>query len=279
MRLHPPFDRPAALPRVLAIAEEAAIVVMRAYAETAPHVEYKGRGTSDPVTGADREANALICAALAREFPGVPIVAEESDPSSFAGFASAPAAWFVDPLDGTREFILHNGEFGVMIGLAEGGRATLGVVVCPALGRTFVGGEGLGAFEVAPDGTKKPLRVSGVRVLADAEIVVSRSHRPKALDTAASRHGVRKVTPCGSAGVKAARVASGEAEVYAQPGRAGKRWDSCGPEAIVLAAGGLVTDAHGATIDYASGELDNDRGFVATNGALHGAVLDLLRGV
>ena len=59
----------------------------------------------------------------------VGIVAEESDPTSFAGYASASAVWFVDPLDGTREFVARNGEFAVMIGLAEEGRATAGVIV------------------------------------------------------------------------------------------------------------------------------------------------------
>ncbi len=265
------------LERVLAVARTAAEGIARRYAEGAITVEYKGK--NDPVTRADREANEVICNALARDFPGMPIVAEESDPSTFAGFAEAPEAWFVDPLDGTREFIARNGEFAVMIGLAEGGLATLGVVVCPATGRSFVGGRGAGAFEVMADGAHRPIHVSSVGSLAEAELVVSRSHRPEALGTAASRHGVRKVTPCGSAGVKAARVAAAEADIYAQPGRAGRLWDACAPEAVVAAAGGLVTDERGQAIDYRATDLDNARGFVATNAVLHAAVLELLRGV
>ena len=95
-------DRSTVLARVLGIARQASEVIMEVYG--APFVvDYKEK--DDPVTRGDREANALICAALLEAYPGVPIVAEESDPSTYAGYASAPAAWFVDPLDGTREFV------------------------------------------------------------------------------------------------------------------------------------------------------------------------------
>jgi 3'(2'), 5'-bisphosphate nucleotidase len=269
------FDRAGALAQVLAMARRAGEAVARGYAKGSVDVEYKGK--NDPVTAVDREANALLCEELTRAYPGVPIVAEESDPATFAGFADAPRAWFVDPLDGTREFIARNGEFAVMVGLAEAGRATLGVVVCPALGRDFVGADGVGAFEVAKDGARRPVHVSSTATLAQAEMVVSRSHRAGSLDEAAARLGLRRLVPCGSAGVKAVKVAAGEADVYAQPGEAGKRWDACAPEAIVRAAGGVVTDGLGAPIEYASGELRNTRGFVATTPALHAAVLELLR--
>ena len=87
---------------VLSAAREASELVMRVYA-TPFEVAYKGK--DDPVTRADHEANALLVDRLSRAFPGLPIVAEESDPSTYAGFASAEAVWFVDPLDGTRDFV------------------------------------------------------------------------------------------------------------------------------------------------------------------------------
>jgi 3'(2'), 5'-bisphosphate nucleotidase len=267
------IDRAEALERALTIARAAADGIARIYAGEFD-VEYKGK--NDPVTLADREANTLICAELARAYPGVPIVAEESDPSSFAGFASAPVVWFVDPLDGTREFVARNGEFAVMIGLTEAGRATVGVLVAPALGRTWIGAEGIGAFEVMANGDRKPIHVSSVASMADAELLVSRSHRSAELDGAAARLGVRQITQCGGAGIKAARIACGEAEIYAQPGRAGKLWDSCAPDAIVRAAGGTWTDAFGVPIVYTTEKLENARGLLATNGPLHAAVVAAL---
>jgi 3'(2'), 5'-bisphosphate nucleotidase len=73
-------------------------------------------------------------------------------------------------------------------------------------------------------------------------------------------------------------VAAGSADVYFQPGHAGQRWDTCAPEAILVAAGGVATDAYGQPIDYSGPELRNTRGFLATNGKLHPKVLELLKG-
>lgn len=255
----------ADLDEVLSIAGEAAAIVMQVYA--APFdVDYKGE--NDPVTLADRLANERICARLARAFPGVPVVAEESDPSTFAAAAGADAAWFVDPVDGTREFVAKNGEFCVMIGLARNGAATMGVVVCPAIGRTFAGVVGDAAWEIAADGARRRLRVSAVDSMQDARIVVSRSHRPASLDAALATFAPREVKTVGSAGIKAALVAAGEADVYLQPGKAGKRWDACAPEAIVRAAGGVFTDTRGEAFDYASRAIENAFGLVATNASL-----------
>ena len=265
-----PIDRALALERILAIAREAAAGIAQVYAGQFD-VEYKGK--NDPVTIADRTANTLICDALIEAYPGMPIVAEESDASSYAGFTSAKAVWFVDPLDGTREFVARNGEFAVMIGLAEEGRATLGVLFEPATGRAFIGGEGLGAFEVMADGSRREAHVSKTARLADAEMLASRSHRSEDLERGVARFGVRAITPRGGAGVKAARIAMGESDIYWQPGRAGKRWDACAPEAIVRAAGGVYTDGYGDPIDYATDVIENTRGILAANAELHAEVL------
>jgi 3'(2'), 5'-bisphosphate nucleotidase len=257
----------------LAVAREAAAVVMRVYAEPFD-VEFKGK--DDPVTRADKESNALVCERLARAFPGVPIVAEESDPGSYAGFEQSDAAWFVDPLDGTREFVAKNGEFAVMLGLAEGGRATVSVVVAPAWGRTFVGVVGEGAWEVAADGSRKPIRVSDRATLEGARFVVSRSRAPARAQAFVAKVGGQEPVRHGSSGLKGVLVATGDADVYLQPGSAGMRWDACATDALVRAAGGDLTEASGAPFDYRSAELTNARGMIATNGKLHRAVIEAL---
>ncbi len=247
-------------------AREAAQGILRVYAEPF-EVEYKTG--DDPVTRADREANDFICEELARSFPGVPIVAEESDPRTYAGFARADTAWFVDPLDGTREFVAKNGEFVVMLGLAERGRATVGVIVVPISGRTFVGITGEGAWEVAADGTRKPIHVSARDSLAGASFVVSRSRQPDRVRKLAASMGAREAVSRGSSGLKGVLVATGVHDVYLQPGNAGMRWDACATEALVCAAGGACTEANGAHFDYAREALLNDGGLVASNGRLH----------
>lgn len=263
------------LEAMLTVARAAAALVKRVYDAHDYVVELKG--PKDPVTVADRDANALIVAELARLFPGVPVVAEESPPEAFAGFETEPRAFFVDPLDGTAEFVARNGEFAVMIGLAEHGRPTAGVVVCPDGGRAFAGARGVGAFEVAATGARTPLTGSRVTSLAEARCVVSRSHRDAAVDAALARLGCGALVPCGSAGIKAVRVATGEADLYVHPARAGMRWDTCAPEAIVTAAGSVLTDVRGAPYDYRSTALANSSGAICAPPALHALAVEALR--
>lgn len=100
------------------LAQEAGEVILRIYA-TDFSVDYKAK--SDPVTEADRLASRVIVEGLRREFPKDLVVSEEEP---IAALASVPLrVWYVDPLDGTHEFIKRNGEFAVMIGLAVDGRA------------------------------------------------------------------------------------------------------------------------------------------------------------
>ena len=268
------IDRRGAAEAALSAAREAAQLIMRVYAQPFT-VEYKIG--DDPVTRADREANALICERLARAFPGVPIVAEESDPGTYAGFTRASETWFVDPLDGTREFVAKNGEFVVMIGLAEKGRATLGVIVIPVSGRAFVGIAGDGAWEVASDGSRTPIRVSTRDSVEGASFVVSRSRQPDRVKALAASMGAREAVPRGSSGLKGVLVATGVHDVYLQPGNAGMRWDACATEALVCAAGGACTQTDGSPFDYAVDALLNTGGLVATNGALHDRVVSALR--
>src|SRR6202012_153278 len=136
-----------------AIAYEAGGVIMRHYREgAAPRLKEDWT----PVTDADEEAEAVILKALARDFPGVPIGAEEE---VAAGRGCKPCGHFflVDPLDGTREFLKRNGEFTVNIAEVKDGIAVAGAVYAPAKARPFLGDQG-GAFEILqnPDAASDP---------------------------------------------------------------------------------------------------------------------------
>ena len=185
--------------------------------------------------------------------------------------------WVVDPLDGTREFVARNGEFAVMIGLAEKGRATLGAIVAPAWGRAFVGVVGEGAWEVGADGSERAVQVTSRPDLGGASIVVSRSRTPARIDAFVAAIGAARAVAVGSSGLKGVLVATGEHDAYIQPGRAGMRWDACATEALVAAAGGACTDAYGDAFDYGTTDIENSRGLVATNGKLHDALIEALR--
>jgi 3'(2'), 5'-bisphosphate nucleotidase len=261
------------------IAGRASKLVMEIYA-TDFAVELKG--PNDPVTRADREANTLICEALADAFPEASVVAEENsheDASELGLLLSRDRVFFVDPIDGTREFADRNGEFAVMIGLAVRGVAEVGVVTVPALGHTLFGRVGLGCFRDRGDGRVERLNVSDLTDPSRARAVVSRSHRSARLQPILERLGVTREVLCGSVGLKVARVVTGDADIYIHPTRGAKKWDACAPAAILHAAGGKFTDLDGNDIDYRELDLSLERGIAVTNDALHDAVIGASRGV
>jgi 3'(2'), 5'-bisphosphate nucleotidase len=264
------IDRQDVLTKLLVAARGAAELVMRVYAEDDMGEEMKGPNV--PVTRADKEANAFILASLSASLPGIPIVAEESDPSTFRGFEAEGAALFVDPVDGTREFIAKNGDFCVMIGLAEAGRATVGVVLCPVFGgkrRTYGAAEGVGAFSFSDDGARTPLHVSNVTDFSRVRCAVSRFHRNKSVDAKLAALGSMELVPIGSSGIKGIQVANAELDLYAHPSRGKvKLWDACAPDAIVRLAGGVYTDAKGMPFDYRGG-VAQGQGTLAANAVLH----------
>lgn len=261
------------------VARRAARLIAAIY-ETPFEVEYKG--PDNPVTVADRRANALICEALAERFPGDAVLAEESVPADRAEITRRMAServFFVDPLDGTREFAARNGEFAVMIGLTRRGRAELGVVVEPTTNVAFAGRVGAPGFVEAADGSRRPLRLSDERRPADLRLLLSRSHPSPRVEDLQRTLGVGSVVHCGSVGVKIARLATARAELYVHGGAGGSLWDSCAPEAILLSAGGVFTDLGGAHIDYRDSDLSLRRGIVASARAdVHASVVSITRG-
>jgi len=254
--------------QLIRIAESAAEVLRK---ETEFVVDWKGE--NDPVTTLDRAINTLICEALEKSFPKIPIVAEESAAESWEARKNSSEVFFVDPIDGTRELIARNGEFSVMIGAAKNGAAIAGVVAWPRERRTFAADEH-GAFEIALS-ERRPLRVVPAEI-SRARALLSRSHRdPKTLALVA-RAGVRTIDVMGSAGLKCAMIAAGEAHAYVHLGKCGKLWDACAPDAIVTRAGGRFCDARGDSVDY-RGTLALENGLIAGEPTLVQVLLSALQ--
>src|SRR5690606_20928644 len=132
-----------------------------------------------------------------------PVVSEEAPPPP--GWAAARRRWFVDPLDGTREFVAGVPEFVVMVGLVVDDRPAAGALVDPTTGRAWAGLVGAGARAIEPDGHERPLRAGARSALAGAREVRSRFHDAPELAAWATSAGVAARTPCGSMGLKAAR--------------------------------------------------------------------------
>jgi 3'(2'), 5'-bisphosphate nucleotidase len=256
-----------------ALARQAGAIVLEVYASRFD-VELKGK--SDPVTEADRRANTFIVDALRKRFPGDGIVAEESPDHGDA--TRSRRCWFVDPLDGTKEFIARNGEFSVMIGLAIDGRAQLGVVYQPDGDKLYRGVVGQGA-ELEHGRTIRTLRVSSVGDPSALRLVVSRSHRSTSTDQVVQRLGLTQERPSGSVGLKVGLIAEQAADLYVHMSGYSSRWDACGPDAILHAAGGRFSDLYGVPIDYRSADMRNLRGLLACNAASYELVAKVVHEV
>jgi len=222
----------------------------------------------EPVTVADHLASKLIVEGLTRAFPNDPLISEELPPAP--GALGSNRLWLIDPIDGTKDFIQGNDGFAVMIGLVRDGRPVLGVVHIPAQHRTYWGTPG-GSF-VRVDDTVTRLAVSSVATAGEARLVASRSHRSDALDQVKSSLGITDELNIASVGAKLGLIACGVRDLYVNPATKTKAWDTCGPEAILVPAGGRLTDLFGSPIDYTS-ELKHQRGLVATNGRIHDEVI------
>lgn len=235
-------------------------------------VEVEFKGPDDPVTRADREASVLIVDGLQGAFPYDACLSEEAPDD--AGRLACERVWIVDPMDGTREFIRKNGEYAVMIGLAIGGAPQLGVVFQPSTGYLYEGVVGSGAW-MTHAGNRTAIAVGGHGAGAqDAlALAVSRSHRSRRVDQLKLHLPVSREVLSGSVGLKVGLVIRRECDAYVIFDDRTKEWDTCGPQAILEAAGGRVTDLHGRTVVYNRKDLRNRGGMVCTNGACHQRVL------
>jgi len=253
------------------IAREAGAILMDVY-RTDFDVAYKE--DADPVTEADTRANSYIVSELKKAFPADGIVAEETADQGDA--LKGGRCWYVDPLDGTKEFVARNGEFSVMLGLAIDGVAKAGVVYRPDNDKLYSGSVGGGAY-LDERGRRSVLRVSDVANPRELKLVVSRSHRNQAVDAVIGRLGITHEQTSGSVGLKAGLIAERKADLYVHVADKSSAWDACGPDALIKAAGGRFTDLAGNPYHYGGTDMRNRNGILACNSAAYDAVLRVAR--
>ena len=233
---------------ILAIAEQLARqAAARILAVRAKGFETTHKSDESPVTEADHAAEAVILAGLRRDLPHIPVVAEEEVAAgtiTTVGTAAGDEFWLVDPLDGTREFAAGRDDFAVCIGLIRRGRPALGVVAAPARQTLYAGIVGVGAWKDGPEG--RHAIHTRARPANGVAVVASRHYAGDArtAEILAARQ-VAELVNIGSA-LKFCLVAEGRADFYPRLGRT-MEWDSAAPQAVVEAAGGLVTLTDGIT--------------------------------
>lgn len=246
-------------------------------------------GANDLQTLADRLAQQSICASLSKHFPKITIIGEEDLPSEevkedliesgqaeevyqktcpaeFCDLKEEELVVWVDPLDGTKEYtegLLDN--VTVLIGIAHRGRAIAGVINQPffnyqlgagaVLGRTIWGMPGLGAFGFELKEVPGDKRI----------VTTTRSHSNKVVVSCVEAMEPHEVLRVGGAGNKIIHLIEGRASAYVFASPGCKKWDTCGPEAILQAVGGKLTDIHGNPYRYdADVKHMNSAGVLAT---------------
>jgi len=226
----------------------------------------RAKADDSPVTSADHAAEAVMLEGVARVLPGVPVISEE------AGCAhSSISGMFVliDPLDGTRELLAGRDEFTINLAIIESGRPQLGIIAAPARGLIWRGIVGAGAERVRL-GAGEPASAASDRVdirtrpgpRAGLVALVSRSHLEAQTEALLARLPTARRVACGSA-IKFCLLAQGEADIYPRLSTTCE-WDIAAGEAIVAAAGGLMTTPAGQAVVY--GRMDREfrvPGFVA----------------
>lgn len=229
---------------------------------------------SEPVTQADRIANELIVTRLQREFPNDGILAEESVDTSRRLRKSR--VWMIDPLDGTNGFIAGNGDFAVQIGLAEEGEPIVAVVYQPSTGVLYHAVRGEGSWIERAQLEPERARVSNKTDLKEMRLAASRSHRSSRMNKVVQRFGFREEVQRGSVGIKIGLLIEQQCDLYIHLSPRTKQWDTCAPQLILTEAGGRMTDLFGEPLNYNVPEVQNRNGLVATNGASHDRVIDML---
>ena len=222
--------------------------------------EIESKRDASPVTEADRAAELVILAALARAAPGVPVIAEEEVAAGRIP-AHEDTYFLVDPLDGTKEFVRGGDDYTVNIGLIDHGTPKLGVVFAPATGRLHSGCVGEGAW-VDEGAGRVPIRTRARGELTTA--VASKSHLNQAtIDYLEAAVGNCGYVSIGSS-LKFCILAEGKADIYPRAAPTSE-WDTAAGHAVLLAAGGLVDGPDGEPLGYGKKAFLN-RAFVATSG-------------
>jgi 3'(2'), 5'-bisphosphate nucleotidase len=225
-------------------------------------VEHKA--DNSPLTRADQASHDFLMAALSRF--KLPVLSEEGREIPYEERKTWERLWIVDPLDGTKEFIKHNGEFTVNIALVEYGRARLGIVYAPVKDVLYFAAAAAGAYRIdhasgavhldgARDGKKtdetfnrmlKTAMRLPVEKPADSPytIVGSRSHAgpelKKFVEQKRREYGAVNFVSAGSS-LKICLVAEGTADLYPRFGPTCE-WDTAAGQAIAENAGAKLLD-------------------------------------
>jgi histidinol-phosphatase len=221
------------------------------------------------VTQADTAIERAIRARILAAYPDHGLVGEEYGTEA----GGARTRWYIDPIDGTHNFIRGVPLFGTLLAVEREGELQAAVISAPALRERWWARRGGGAWAHGADEARpRRIRVSAIRALEDAQVLYGSGHDLEASGKAPGFHDllgdVWRERGFGDFWGYAL-LAEGAAEAMVEVDL--NSWDAAAPTVLIEEAGGRVTDFDGnRAIDSGT--------FLATNGLLHDEVLDRLRG-
>ncbi len=237
--------------------------IQRKHLGAAGQVEHKG--TVDLVTWVDRLCEEIIIGRISDRFPHHTVVAEESKHRQ----AKSAIQWYVDPLDGTTNYVHGYPCFSVSIGLAVEGEIVLGVVYDPIRDEIFHGTKGGGVFRNGGKISVSKTESLDQSLLATGFPYDIRESQENNLDHfrrfSLASQGVRRD---GSAALDLCYVAMGRFDGFWEMKL--RPWDLAAGVLMVREAGGRVSDLRDGHFRIDSGEV------LATNGLIHGQMVSLL---
>jgi 3'(2'), 5'-bisphosphate nucleotidase len=213
-----------------------------------------GKADGSPVTEADLAADRIIAEGLAWLVPEIPVLSEER--AGLAQPLDRRSFFLVDPLDGTKEFVAGRNEFTVNLALVSHGTPLLGIVGAPALGLIWRGlvGHGAERLTIGENASRlaEPIHSRKLPPRGSPWIAaVSRSHLDARSEAFIAARPAATRLVLGSA-VKFGRVAEGSVDIYPRLAPTSE-WDVAAGHALVTAAGGRITDAHGKALQFGTG--------------------------
>lgn len=247
-------------------ARRAGNIIARSFDER-DSVAVQEKENRDYVTEVDRKAEASIVREIQQHYPNHGIVAEEGGITN----PDANMQWYIDPLDGTTNFVHGYPHFSVSISVWRNGKPYLAVVHDPMRNETFEAQTGNGAFlnrrrlrVAARKQIDRAIFASGIPPYRmDEQLDAFQSRMDRCMRATASyRRG-------GSAALDLAYVAAGRLDAYWEGGL--KPWDIAAGVLLVQEAGGLATDFEGRSVDLDKCDV------LATNGHLQRDFIKLLK--
>lgn len=220
---------------VQSIARQAGENILHIYEQD---FEIKAKEDNTPLTAADMAAHNCIVAGLNKLTPDIPVLSEESTMIPFAERQRWQRYWLVDPLDGTKEFIKHTGEFTVNIALIDNHESVLGVIYVPVSGVSYFAAKGHGSYKQLD--TDQATKITTKVWQGDTIEIASsrRSHNGKVFTAMLEKFDHYELVNRGSS-LKSCLVAEGEVHIYPRFGPTSE-WDTAAAQCIVEEAGGRV---------------------------------------